>query len=281
MELHLCSEQHTKAKGGLSSPLVECASTNLSNGPGEVCKDAVIRNWKEWREDELMQQAWCHRCGLSVSSLDLGCNHLKEVHHLEERFDASQRDQHDGLACLAHRWQANGSHVMDLSVLSEIFNCRVCALSFKSALLLSAHEASFEHHCRLESALTSNGHQYCASCGVVLRQTDGDRRRVDTQQPLPDDGGNQLSFLNMQQSESRQDGHSLLVNSKSPSKVRYNLPNAIAMVTNLPTKHEQNILPLNNGGSQIAAGGESNPGGQPPVAVNRTSYEALTLEDPV
>ncbi|MCO5567414.1 hypothetical protein L7F22_021105 [Adiantum nelumboides] len=278
MELHLCSEQHTKAKGGLSSPLVECASTNLNNGPGEVCDDAVIRNWKEWREDELMQQAWCHRCGLSVSSLDLGCNHLKEVHHLEERFDTPQSEQ-DGHTCLAHRSQANGE-VMDHSLLSEIFLCRVCALSFKSALLLSAHEASFEHHCRLESALSSNGHQYCASCGVVLRQTDGDRCRVDTQQPLPDDGGNQLSFLTMQKSESRWDGQSLLDNSKSPSMVKFNLPNAIATVTNPPTKHEQNVLPLNNGASHTAAG-ESNPGGQRPVAVNRTSYEALTVEDPV
>ncbi|KAI5057204.1 hypothetical protein GOP47_0027219 [Adiantum capillus-veneris] len=285
MELHLCSVQHAKAllqregtkQGGLARQLVKRASISLDDGQGEVCDDSAISNWREWQEDERRQQAWCHRCGISVSSLDVGSYHLKEVHNSEGKFDTPESKHDDGLSCLAHRSQGDGEP-MNLSFLPELFHCCVCALSFKSALLLSAHEACVEHHCRLELGWSS-GLQYCASCGVVLRQTDSNRSRGDSQKPLPDDVELRISFLETQKSDRKQGA--LLVNAKFKNTVRFDLPNESAVIAKMPTKIEQNIS--DNAESHVASyhpDGVANAGGQSHLASSQPRCEAFTLEDP-
>lgn len=164
LELHLLDKHHvevsvqSKAKCPISARIVFSA---VLEGIGQIagCDESIMSSWREWRGDASGEHVWCHRCGHLLLNIDELNKHL---------------DKHNIDRCLTTS-RSHSSKVFDLDSVSEIFECSVCAVSFKNTFMLSVHEASFEHHSRLSALCLTNDVQCCSNCGLLMYyEGDGD-----------------------------------------------------------------------------------------------------------
>lgn len=166
LELHLQYTFHSdavrrsKAKHPVSAKINFAIPRDDVDDQDNACDIDAAKRWREWRQNVSKEHAWCHRCGVSLPTLDVVNTH-SEKHDLG-------KDQ-----LVMHKTHAHGASNSSSAPL--LFDCCVCALSFKSALLLAAHEASFQHHYRWAKFSILDDLTCCASCGVLVSQKDDDK----------------------------------------------------------------------------------------------------------
>ncbi|MCO5604561.1 hypothetical protein L7F22_058729 [Adiantum nelumboides] len=164
LELHILDTYHNKvltqrkANYPSSSRIIFLAG---SEGSGEAsrCNESAMSGWEEWKGKALDEYIWCHRCGVTLLGIDEANQHL---------------NTHGTESCQARR-EFHKINTLGLAQLPKLYDCSVCAMSFKSALMLSAHTACLEHHRRLVAFSLPSNVFCCSSCGLLIKNDrDGD-----------------------------------------------------------------------------------------------------------
>ncbi|MCO5600828.1 hypothetical protein L7F22_054944 [Adiantum nelumboides] len=117
------------------------------------CNESVMSGWEEWRGKALEEYIWCHRCGVALLGIDEANQHL---------------NTHSTESCQARR-ESHKISTLGLAQLPKLYDCSVCAMSFKSVLMLSAHTACLEHHIRLVAFSLPSNVYCCSNCGLLVK----------------------------------------------------------------------------------------------------------------
>ena len=132
-EQHLMDKNHSRIyiERKITHPRLKFFTSNATDEDCP-CDASVAMKWKEWlrkdvkqEEDSLENHAWCHACGIVIDSSYLAYQHL-EVHRLRKVQGVSNR----------HPLKLSSDQVgMDMLPSPELFECAVCALTFKSEFM--------------------------------------------------------------------------------------------------------------------------------------------------
>ncbi|KAI5074895.1 hypothetical protein GOP47_0010856 [Adiantum capillus-veneris] len=164
LEIHILDTHHNKVSNlrkaifPPSSRIIFLAGSEGS-GASSSCNESEMSKWKEWRGETLEESIWCHQCGVTLVGIDEANQHL---------------NTHGTESCQAWR-ELHLVNELGLAQIPKIYDCSVCAMSFKSDFMLSVHTACLEHHRRLAAFSSTSTVHCCSSCGILVKNDrDGD-----------------------------------------------------------------------------------------------------------